>query len=704
MFSTGIFNQGSLNSYPSQLNTIGDQLASYPPNQQQHWQQRIQDNNQQQFNQQHFNQQRQQLNQQTQQLNQQQFNQQEISQSAYTCSQAYSGSLPNDGMSLGYHTEDYSNSADNYSNQNTESLLSNTTSKWASLLIRYLEDKNDNNLNTDMFSSYYDEFSRETLLDILEALKIQLANRNSLQSNKRRLKALRSHMLVKFLEKINYAKKIATIYLKDKPAKDLLKDIHTLAKCHVENAIKASIFNMFILTKNVNENSNCAEVDSSLDSKIFENKQAIEKIHIFSQDEFLKIKREFTHMKTNFDELKKQNELVLEKLNIILNSNDTDDRDLKRKRASSASSTTTTNISTETIPTAAAETATGKILAQVSFASVVATAAQQSKASNIFANLNDKNIQAKVKQPSTSSAANTKLPTVNKTITSQVKHANLQNSKLNCIKVCENGISRIINSNNSRINSNLNQNKPKRKSLIIGSAISDVNALTAVSKPFYYYTGQWRVSSNITSVRNYVSTFAKVINVEELSTHIEHRRHKSYKLTIESYCNEEILNSSNWPGGIVVSRWHGPPKQKKAQQKEHSSNELASVNRNEKAPSFSVNNQNKHLINNQMCEVFHKDGSKKSFLSSLKDNANRQNQTDQLINENELYNNSIIIEEVEEDDQNSDALLDVNTQNLGAFNALVQNGIHQQQEQQQQQSQQQQNQNSAIGEGFDESS
>ncbi len=199
-----------------------------------------------------------------------------------------------------------------------------------------------------------------------------------------------------------------------------------------------------------------------------------------------------------------------------------------------------------------------------------------------------------------------------------------------------------------------------------------------------------------------MSTFAKVINVEELSTHIEHRRHKSYKLTIESYCNEEILNSSNWPGGIVVFRWHGPPKQKKAQKKEHSSNESASVNRNEKAPSFSVNNQNKHLINNQMCEVFHKDGSKKSFLSSLKDNANRQNQTDQLINENELCNNSIIIEEVEEDDQNSDALLDVNTQNLGAFNALVQNGIHQQQEQQQQQQQSQQN--SAIGEGFDESS
>jgi hypothetical protein len=89
-------------------------------------------------------------------------------------------------------------------------------------------------------------------------------------------------MLVKFLEKINYAKKIATIYLKDKPAKDLLEDIHTLAKCHVENAIKSSIFDMFIITKSVNENTNCAEVDS-LDSKIFENKQAIEKIHVFSR-------------------------------------------------------------------------------------------------------------------------------------------------------------------------------------------------------------------------------------------------------------------------------------------------------------------------------------------------------------------------------------------------------------------------------------
>jgi len=63
-------------------NSIGEQLASYPPNQQPHWQQRVQENNQQQFNQ--------------QQLNQQQFNQQEINQSTYS----RSGSLPNDGMSL----------------------------------------------------------------------------------------------------------------------------------------------------------------------------------------------------------------------------------------------------------------------------------------------------------------------------------------------------------------------------------------------------------------------------------------------------------------------------------------------------------------------------------------------------------------------------------------------------------------------------
>jgi hypothetical protein len=133
---------------------------------------------------------------------------------------------------------------------------------------------------------------------------------------------------------------------------------------------------------------------------------------MFSQEEFLKIKSEFTQIKTNFDELKKQNELVLNKLNIILNSNDTDDRELKRKRASITSSTKKTNISTEKIPTAAAATTTDKSANQVSFASVAAKAAQQSKASNIFANLNDKNIQVKVKHSNTSSAANTKLPTV----------------------------------------------------------------------------------------------------------------------------------------------------------------------------------------------------------------------------------------------------------------------------------------------------
>ena len=54
----------------------------------------------------------------------------------------------------------------------------------------------------------------------------------------------------------------------------------------------------------------------------------------------------------------------------------------------------------------------------------------------------------------------------------------------------------------------------------MGAAISDVKALRAQSRPFSYYTGRWSRQTGPEAIVNLVSKFAKIIDYEELSTHL----------------------------------------------------------------------------------------------------------------------------------------------------------------------------------------
>lgn len=116
-----------------------------------------------------------------------------------------------------------------------------------------------------------------------------------------------------------------------------------------------------------------------------------------------------------------------------------------------------------------------------------------------------------------------------------------------------------------------------------------------------------------------------MINIEELSTHINNRRHKSFKLTIESYCNESILNANNWPGGVEITRWRGPTKKK------YVSNTINHtpivLSNNLSTPNYTINNTNRHLVNTQQIEKTIKNTTnrKQFFLTISQETSQGQN-------------------------------------------------------------------------------
>ena len=56
-------------------------------------------------------------------------------------------------------------------------------------------------------------------------------------------------------------------------------------------------------------------------------------------------------------------------------------------------------------------------------------------------------------------------------------------------------------------------------------------------------------------LKKHVSDFAKVIELQELSVNMPNRRFRSFKIVVESYCDQAMWNPINWPGGVVVERF-----------------------------------------------------------------------------------------------------------------------------------------------------
>ncbi|RNA12737.1 hypothetical protein BpHYR1_033930, partial [Brachionus plicatilis] len=101
-----------------------------------------------------------------------------------------------------------------------------------------------------------------------------------------------------------------------------------------------------------------------------------------------------------------------------------------------------------------------------------------------------------------------------------------------------------------------NRRGRNQRNKVMGSAFSEVKSLRAVTKPYDYYVGQWSMRTTPDILKQYINKFAKVIGIVELSTHVERRYFRAYKVSVESFCAEAMLTSSNWPGGIEVCRWY----------------------------------------------------------------------------------------------------------------------------------------------------
>lgn len=53
----------------------------------------------------------------------------------------------------------------------------------------------------------------------------------------------------------------------------------------------------------------------------------------------------------------------------------------------------------------------------------------------------------------------------------------------------------------------------------------------------------------------HINTFAQVVDLVELNRNIPRRYYRSFKLTVESFSKDAVLDSKNWPGGIQIKRW-----------------------------------------------------------------------------------------------------------------------------------------------------
>ena len=100
------------------------------------------------------------------------------------------------------------------------------------------------------------------------------------------------------------------------------------------------------------------------------------------------------------------------------------------------------------------------------------------------------------------------------------------------------------------------------------------------------------------------------------------------------------MNPSNWPGGIQVTRWRGPPKLQKKPRLDNEKTITETIsNLNNKAPTYVLNNNNKSIIDNQMVKSHNKNLSRGEFIKSLQVNANQKKSND----------NSILIDEINDE-------------------------------------------------------
>ena len=166
-----------------------------------------------------------------------------------------------------------------------------------------------------------------------------------------------------------------------------------------------------------------------------------------------------------------------------------------------------------------------------------------------------------------------------------------------------NGQARIVHDNKGNDNkvndgfivSNGRKKQKKTDILVTGQAVSEIKGLRAKSRPFSYHIGQWDLDTNPEQLKNHISGFAQVIEITELNTNIPRRYFRSFKLTVESFSKDNVLNGRNWPGNVEIKRWWP--------QKNKPDNTVRNVKVTKGATLKTGNNKFTNIINNNTTKI-----------------------------------------------------------------------------------------------------
>ena len=562
---------------------------------------------------------------------------------------------------------------------------------------------------------HLNDVSRETKIGFITTVYYQLTSNQ--KNNKTNLKLIRRELLILVLAKLNYKKKIQNIFLKDKSSRDMLEDIHTLATCYVESRINIDILDLFIINSNneleaLNEFNDSSNQD--IKSNNISNREQIETLTKNSDSKFTIINDNIKLLIEQVLNCQKQNETLMNKL--TESSNNDHVENIKKRKYAIATRLTHTQSEDEDN--------------------------EEEENENELINNNDVIVLENIEPPSNIEPhSNTEQPSIIKTATEQTAATPLDqntskvvgnnkkptqpltyansggnnhnqkyslnktnnNNKSNKTKPQEtksilvNGINKIVYTNQIKssdnvlkTNEHITQKKYNKNNLIIGTANSDVKALRAVSKPFYYHLSRWNKKTDLYLLRQHISGFAKVISLEEMNTDLKSRSFKSFKLAIESYSKDNLLKPENWPGGSEIRRWQGPFKhnnkivgnsnQIEANHLEtNQTNNVTTENSNQnsqKSLQNIVTNNNRTTINNQMIDKTKSSASKKEFLNSLKPVETKTSKISLPIKDQSLVvdtNNHVIPENLD-DSMSSQTMEDDENNQIEIFNLPTSSG------------------------------
>ncbi|CAF1045246.1 unnamed protein product [Brachionus calyciflorus] len=451
---------------------------------------------------------------------------------------------------------------------NQEILIANETQNnnhrikrsWTDLLVA--------DFSLDDLMECLDEISQKSKVEFQRYFNDFYAEKMDNKTTKNRVKSLRDKLFKNYLKKFNHKQNIVP---KERSCLDMIGDIHVLVTCYLDNTININILDLF---SGINKEENIFNDISDMLSK---QQEAI----------LTKIQNENSKIMNKIDQLEKNLHVVYSNVN---NNRDLIQMSFEKFKAE-IDSIRKTRLNHETIPNNLKKR---KMDNEVSVENEVCEEEMSKNTSNnsqVNLEENNKNnpsnlVQQKSQQNCTSNnETNISVNPIqddNKEInenSTNVSQGELQGKKTYSSMVIKKpnnsskglAISTSINTNGTirisyenkkvdnegfQVSNGRKRNTRPPKGKVIGTALSDIKNLSAKSKPFQYYLGQWSPKVDPKKVYQLISSFANISKLEELSPNIPNRYFRAFKLTVDSHFDSVIRDGKNWPAGITVSRWY----------------------------------------------------------------------------------------------------------------------------------------------------